>query len=122
MKGLQTIFLLLLSNTFMTLAWYGHLKFPEWKWSHKLGIFAIIMISWGVAFFEYCFQIPANKIGYKANGGPFTLFQLKIIQEVLSLFVFTLFAVFAFKTETFRINHLIGFTCLLVGVYFIFKK
>ena len=106
----------------MTLAWYGHLKFAELKWFNKLGLISIILISWGIAFFEYCFQVPANRIGYSQHGGPFTLIQLKVIQEVITLVVFTLFALLIFKTETFRLNHLIGFTFLILAVYFIFKK
>ena len=73
MKALFTIGLLILSNTFMTLAWYGHLKFGELKWFNKLGLTAIVLVSWGVALFEYFFQVPANRIGYRANGGPFSL-------------------------------------------------
>lgn len=122
MKAVLTIFLLILSNTFMTLAWYGHLKFHEWKWFSKLGLAAVILISWGIALFEYCFQVPANRIGFKENGGPFTLWQLKVIQEVITLVVFTVFTLLAFKTETLRLNHLIGFGFLVLAVYFIFKK
>jgi len=122
MKPYYTIILLVISNIFMTLAWYGHLKFEEWKWTTKLGLFSIILISWGIAFFEYCFQIPANKIGYVGNGGPFDIWQLKVMQEVITLVVFTLFVLLVFKTETFRINHLVGFVFLILAVYFIFKK
>lgn len=122
MKAVLTIFLLILSNTFMTLAWYGHLKFHEWKWFSKLGLISVILISWGIALFEYCFQVPANRIGFKENGGPFTLWQLKVIQEVITLVVFTIFTLVAFKTETLRMNHLIGFGFLVLAVYFIFKK
>ena len=85
MKGIWTIGLLVLSNTFMTLAWYGHLKFSEWKWFGKLGLASIILISWGIALFEYMFQVPANRIGYNGNGGPFSLVQLKVIQEVITI-------------------------------------
>lgn len=122
MRALATIGLLILSNTFMTLAWYGHLKFKEMNWSQNLGIIAIIMVSWGIALFEYCFQVPANRLGYKENGGPFTLVQLKVIQEVITLVVFVAFTLLAFKNETFRLNHLIGFIFLILAVYFIFKK
>ena len=122
MKSFLTISLLTLSNAFMTLAWYGHLKFAELKWFSKLGIVSIILVSWGIAFFEYCFQVPANRIGFAANGGPFSLIQLKVIQEVITLVVFTIFALIVFKTETFRLNHLIGFVFLVLAVYFIFKK
>lgn len=122
MKGLLTVGLLILSNIFMTLAWYGHLKFSEWKWFNKLGIVAIILISWGIALFEYMFQVPANKMGFKANGGPFSLIQLKVLQEVITLVVFVVFTLLVFKKETFRINHFIGFSFLVLAVYFIFKK
>jgi len=121
-SGLTTVLLLILSNTFMTFAWYGHLKFREFDWFSKLGLIAIILISWGIALFEYIFQVPANRIGYSANGGPFNLWQLKVIQEIITLTVFTLFTIILFKNETFRINHLIGFFFLILAVYFIFKK
>lgn len=122
MKGILTIFLLVLSNTFMTFAWYGHLKFAEWKWFNKLGLFAIILISWAIAFFEYCFQVPANKMGYSGNGGPFSLLQLKVLQEVITLIVFTIFSLVLFKNESLKTNHFIGFALLVGAVYFIFKK
>ncbi len=122
MKGLSTIVLLILSNTFMTFAWYGHLKFREMKITENLGLLAIIAISWGIAFFEYCLMVPANRIGYRGNGGPFSLMELKVIQEVITLLVFTIFSLAFFKTETFRWNHLAGFVCLVLAVYFIFKK
>ena len=122
MKALFTIGLLVLSNTFMTLAWYGHLKFAEWKWISKLGLLSIILISWGIALFEYLFQVPANKLGYAGNGGPFSLVQLKVIQEVITLVVFMGFTLAVFKTETFKINHLIGAIFLVLAVFFFFKK
>ena len=106
----------------MIIAWYGHLKFAEWKWFNKLGLLAIIFISWGIALFEYLFQVPANKIGYKANGGPFNLLQLKVIQEVITLVVFAIFTLLVFKTEEFRSNHIIAFLFLILAVYFMFKK
>ncbi|MBN2669824.1 MAG: DMT family protein [Bacteroidales bacterium] len=121
-KGLLTIMLLVLSNTFMTFAWYGHLKFKQMDWFNSLGLIAIILISWGIAFFEYIFQVPANRIGFIENGGPFNLWQLKVIQEVITLIVFTLFSTLFFKTDALRINHLIGFVFLILAVYFIFKK
>ncbi len=121
-KGLTTILLLVLSNTFMTFAWYGHLKFKQMEWFSNLGLLAIILISWGIAFFEYIFQVPANRMGFNENGGPFNLWQLKVIQEVITLTVFTAFTILFFKTETFRLNHLIGFIFLILAVYFIFKK
>jgi uncharacterized protein len=122
MKALYTILLLVLSNTFMTLAWYGHLKFKEMSWSQNLGLVAIILISWGIALFEYILQVPANRIGFKNNGGPFSLMELKVIQEAITLVVFVIFSLLFFKTETFRWNHLIGFIFLILAVYFVFKK
>ena len=88
MKGIITIFLLILSNTFMTFAWYGHLKFNQMKGFDKLALPLVILISWGIALFEYCFQVPANRIGFSENGGPFSLLQLKVIQEVITLTIF----------------------------------
>ena len=122
MKAIYTIFLLVLSNSFMMMAWYGHLKFGEMKWFSKLGILSIVLISWGIALFEYAFQVPANRLGFKENGGPFSLMELKVIQEVITLLVFTVFSVLFFKNETFKTNHLIGFVFLILAVYFIFKK
>ncbi len=122
MKAFYTLSLLLMANVFMTFAWYGHLKFKEMSWFSQLGLVSIIFLSWGIALFEYFFQIPANRIGYKGNGGPFSLVELKVIQEVITLVVFMVFSLVFFKTETFRINHLIGFIFLILAVYFIFKK
>ena len=106
----------------MTFAWYGHLKFQEWGWMKKSVLWSVILISWGFALFEYIFQVPANRIGFKENGGPFSLFQLKIIQEVITLTVFAVFAILFFKTESFKWNHLAAFVCLILAVYFIFRK
>lgn len=122
MKSLYTILLLVLSNTFMTFAWYGHLKFKELKWFEALPLVAVVLISWGIALFEYFFQVPANRIGFRENGGPFSLVELKVIQEVITLVVFMGFTLLFFKNETFRLNHLIGFGFLILAVYFIFKK
>ncbi|ADG72183.1 DMT family protein [Brachyspira murdochii] len=122
MKALITILLLIMSNTFMTFAWYGHLKFSQIKGFEKLSLPIIILISWGIALFEYCFQVPANRIGFSGNGGPFSLMQLKVMQEVITLTIFTIFTVVFFKTETLRLNHFIGFLCLILAVFFIFKK
>jgi uncharacterized protein len=122
MKAVYTIVLLVLSNAFMTLAWYGHLKFKDMRWSQNLSLLAIIVISWGIALFEYILQVPANRIGFREQGGPFSLVQLKVIQEVITLVVFVIFSLFFFKTETFRANHIIGFGFLVLAVYFIFKK
>ena len=123
MKVTQTILLLVLSNSFMTLAWYGHLRIkgsavaPGWR-----GLALIILLSWGIALLEYCFQVPANRIGFRGTGGPFDLFQLKILQEVISLLVFTLFALLVFRTERLSWNYLLAFGCLLGAVWFTFRK
>ena len=122
MKGFITISLLIVSNVFMTFAWYGHLKMREFKWFDSLPLVVVILISWGIALFEYFFQVPANRIGFSENGGPFSLLQLKVIQEVITLVVFTIFSLIAFKNETFRWNHAVGFIFLILAVYFIFKK
>lgn len=121
-KSISTILLLIVSNVFMTLAWYGHLKLEEMGWLKKAGLFSIILISWGLAFFEYCFQVPANKMGFVGNGGPFNLFQLKVIQEVITLVVFVIFAKFAFKNLNLTMNHFYACICLILAVYFVFKK
>ena len=120
MKGILSILLLVCSNAFMTLAWYGHIVFKSKI--EKFGLAAIVLLSWGIALFEYCFQVPANRIGSAELGGPFTLWQLKVIQEVISLVVFTLFAVVFVKGDPLRWNHLAGFACLVLAVYFIFRK
>jgi len=106
----------------MTIAWYGHLKMREYKWFEALGLFAVILISWGIAFFEYIFQVPANRIGFKGNGGPFSLVELKVIQEVITLTVFVLFTLVVFKSEPLKWNHFIAFVLLILAVYFVFKK
>lgn len=121
-KYISTIGLLILSNAFMTMAWYGHLKFFSKAGGHaSTPLWMIILLSWGLAFFEYCFQVPANRIGSSEMGGPFTLVQLKIIQEVITLVVFMIFSVTVFKNTQFTTNHLIGFALLVGAVYFIFK-
>lgn len=121
-KGLLTVLFLVLSNTFMTFAWYGHLKFHEMKWSQNLGLIAIVLISWGIALFEYMFQVPANRIGYREYGGPFNMLELKVIQEVITLSVFVIISVFIFKSEPLKWNHIVGLFFLVVAVFFIFKK
>ena len=119
-QGYWTILLLIVSNAFMTLAWYGQIVFK----SHleRFGLAAIVLLSWCVALLEYTFMIPANRIGSTQFGGPFSLWELKVIQEVISLSVFTLIVVVFMKTDTLRWNHLAGFLCLILAVYFIFRK
>jgi uncharacterized protein len=110
-EGMKTILLLTISNIFMTFAWYGHLKYRSealWK---------VVMVSWGIAFFEYCFQVPANRIGsYGFNGA-----QLKTIQEVITLTVFSVFSVM-YLGEKFRWNYAAGFGCIVLGAFFVFHK
>lgn len=122
MKALYAILLLILSNAFMTFAWYGHLKFKTVKGFDALPLFTIILISWGIAFFEYCFQVPANRIGFLGNGGPFSLIELKVIQEVISITVFMTFVVVFFQNETFKWNHYVAFGLIVLAVFFAFKK
>lgn len=122
LKGLWTIVLLVLSNIFMTLAWYGHLRFKDFSWGKSLGLFSIILISWGMAFFEYFLQVPANRMGHLGNGGPFTLVQLKVVQEVITLVVFSIFTLVAFKNETLRWNHALAGLLLIGAVWLVFKK
>lgn len=122
MKGFYTILLLMMSNAFMTLAWYGHLKLRTMSRFESMSLLAVIILSWGIAFFEYTLQVPANRLGFRENGGPFSLIELKVIQEVISILVFSVFTLIVFKNEQFRLNHLIGFAFLVLSVYFIFKK
>ena len=121
-QGIYSIGLLFVSNIFMTFAWYGHLKMrEEFSWFQALSLIGVIAFSWGLALFEYCFQVPANRIGFRDNGGPFDIMQLKVIQEVITLIVFTIFSVLAFKMEI-KWNHIAAFMCLVLAVYFVFKK
>ena len=122
MRAFYSIVLLMGSNVFMTFAWYGHLRFKEFKFFENKGLLFFILISWAIAFFEYCLQVPANRIGHLSNGGPFNLMQLKIIQEVISLFVFLVFTLFIFKNEEIKWNHLAAICCIIAAVYFVFKK
>lgn len=122
MNSYLVIGMLIVSNIFMTFAWYGHLKLEEMKIISNWPLYGIILISWLLAVFEYSFQIPANKMGYIGNGGPFTLMQLKIIQEVITLIIFTLFTVVFFKGESLQWNHFAAFVCLIAAVYFVFMK
>jgi uncharacterized protein (DUF486 family) len=122
MKSFYTVILLLISNSFMTFAWYGHLKLQEMKITTGWPLIFIILMSWGIAFIEYCFLIPANRIGYQGNGGPFSLVQLKVLQEVITLIVFAGITTFLFKGETFHWNHFAAFCCLILAVYFAFLK
>jgi len=115
-----TIILLVISNVFMTLAWYGHLRMQQTDMAKNWPLLVVILVSCGIALFEYCFQVPANRLGFRENGGPFSLFQLKILQEVITLTVFTVMAMFMFQGEKLQWNHLAAFLCLIGAVCFTF--
>jgi len=121
-KALTTILLLIASNTFMTIAWYGHLRFKELELFKNAGLITLVLVSWGIAFLEYLLMVPANRIGSAINGGPFNMWQLTLIQEVISISVFVGFTLLFFKTDQLKLNHIIGFIFLLAAVYFFFKK
>ena len=118
MQGFYTILLLVASNIFMTCAWYGHLKMKQqFSWFEHLPLIGVVLFSWFLAFFEYCFQVPANRIGYNC----YNAVQLKTIQEVITLTVFAFFSVWYLREE-FKWNYLIGFIFIILAVFFIFKK
>lgn len=118
-----TIILLVISNVFMTFAWYGHLKLQQMKViSDSTPLWIVIVLSWLIALAEYSFMVPANRIGFAGNGGPYSLTQLKVMQEAITLIVFTLFIVVFFKGESLHWNHLAAFACLVAAVYFAFMK
>lgn len=117
-----TVALLVLANVFMTFAWYGHLKLQTSGISSNWPLYAIILLSWGIALIEYCLQVPANRLGFDGNGGPFSLVQLKVMQEVITLIIFVGFTLVMFKDTHFTRNHLISFLLLIGAVYFAFKK
>ncbi len=123
MSAWATIALLILSNIFMTFAWYGHLKLQDMKIiSNSTPLIIVILISWGIALAEYCFMVPANRYGFHTNGGAFTLPQLKVIQEAITLTIFAIFTVVFFKGESLHWNHLAAFLCLIAAVYFVFME
>lgn len=122
LSAIWTILLLIGSNVCMTFAWYGHLKLQEMHISDGWPLILVILFSWGIAFVEYCLMVPANRIGSNINGGPFSLIQLKVIQEVISLTVFTIIVTLVFKGETLQWNHLVAFACLILAVFFCFIK
>lgn len=122
MRGIYTLLLLVCSNVFMTVAWYGHLKLQQVGISKNWPLYLVILFSWSIALLEYACQVPANRIGFIDNGGPFTLMQLKVIQEVISLIVFTILATLMFRGEALNWNHLAAFACLVAAVYFVFME
>ena len=120
-KGFLTIGLLIISNVFMTLAWYLHLNLQAAKVITFWHDWAVVLLSWSIALFEYSFQVPSNRIGFDGNGGPFSLLELKVIQEVITLTVFTLFSMLLFGLKL-QWNHLAAFFCLVMAVWFTFQK
>lgn len=121
MNALYTVLLLIGSNIFMTLAWYGHLKLQQAGISTSWPLWGIILFSWAIALVEYSLQVPANRIGFEGNGGPYSLMELKVIQEVISLVVFCVIANLLFQGQHMHWNHVAAFVCLVLAVYFIFK-
>ena len=122
MRGILTVIMLVVSNVFMTFAWYGNLKLQEMKISTDWPLILFILASWGLAFFEYCFMVPANRTGSDITGGPYSLVQLKVLQEAISLIVFTLIVTLVFKSQTFHWNHVVAFLLLVAAVFFAFLK
>ena len=122
MNGIYTVLLLVLSNVFMTLAWYGHLKLQQTGTASNWPLIGVIGFSWLIAFFEYCCQVPANRIGFEGNGGPFSLVQLKLIQECISQMVFAIIANMMFQNQQLHWNHAAAFLCIIAAVYFVFME
>ena len=121
MNGWLTLGLLVISNIFMTFAWYGQLKLSEMKViTSQTPLLLVILLSWGVALFEYLFMVPANRYVFIGNGGQFSLLQLKVMQEVISLVIFTVFTILFFKGEALHWNHFLAFCLLIVAVYLVF--
>lgn len=122
-NAIFTVILLVISNIFMTFAWYGHLKLQDMKLiTSNTPLFFVILLSWGIALAEYSCQVPANRIGFAGNGGPFSLMQLKVLQECITLVIFTIFTVMFFKGESLHWNHFAAFLCLIAAVYFVFMR
>ena len=118
-NAIFTIALLVISNIFMTFAWYGHLKLQDMKLiTSNTPLIFVILLSWGIALAEYSCQVPANRIGF----GPFSLMQLKVLQECITLVIFTIFTVVFFKGESLHWNHFAAFLCLIAAVYFVFMR
>ena len=123
MQALWTVLLLVVSNIFMTFAWYGQLKLSQMgKITPETPLIAVILFSWAIALMEYSLMVPANRIGSDINGGPFSLLQLKVIQEVISLTVFTMIVLLVFKGQTIAWNHIVAFVLLIAAVFFVFLK
>lgn len=120
--AILTVVFLVISNIFMTFAWYGHLKLNESGISTGWPLYLVILLSWGIALLEYSFQVPANRMGFEGNGGPYSLIQLKVMQEVITLVVFTVFSLIAFEGFALRWNHIVAFLLIIAAVYLVFMK
>lgn len=117
-----TVVLLIIANVFMTFAWYGHLKLQTSGVSTNWPLYVVVLFSWGIALAEYFCQVPANRMGFEGNGGPYSLIQLKVMQEVISLVVFTLLSMLMFEGIHLRWNHILAFLLLVGAVYLVFMK
>ncbi|MDE6267873.1 MAG: DMT family protein [Muribaculaceae bacterium] len=120
--AILTVILLVVSNIFMIFAWYGHLKLSSAGITSSWPVWGIILLSWGIALFEYCFQVPANRMGFAENGGPYSLLQLKVMQEVITIVVFVVFSMVMFKDFHLQWNHGLAFLFLVAAVYLVFMK
>lgn len=121
-SAVLTVVMLVIANIFMTCAWYGHLKLQSAGVSTNWPLYGIILLSWGIALVEYCFQVPANRMGFEGNGGPYSLMQLKVLQEVITLVVFVIFSLIAFENFSLRWNHYAAMALLVAAVYLVFMK
>ena len=119
---LLTVLLLIVSNIFMTLAWYGHLKLQQTGVSSNWPLYLVVLLSWSIALIEYSFMVPANRIGFAGNGGPFSLVQLKVMQECITLVIFTIFTMIAFKGTHIGWNHIVAFLLIVAAVYLVFME
>ena len=118
--AIMTVALLIVSNIFMTLAWYGHLKLQQTGVSSNWPLVLVILFSWGIALVEYSFMVPANRIGFEGNGGPFSLVQLKVMQECITLVIFTIFSMIAFKGTQIGWNHILASLVIVAAVWLVF--
>ncbi len=118
--GFLTVAMLVIANVFMTFAWYGHLRLQQSGTSSAWPLYVVILLSWAIALVEYAFQVPANRMGFEGNGGPFSLMQLKVMQEAITLVVFTVCAHFMFEGSALRWNHAVAAICLVAAVFFVF--
>ena len=120
--GVTTVILLVVANMFMYIAWYGHLKLQTAGVTSNWPLYLVVVMSWGVALLEYSCQVPANRIGFEGNGGPYSLMQLKVMQEVITLVIFMIFSLFVFEEFTIRWNHILAMILLVAAVWLVFMK